>query len=369
MLSVPNESSSRKYHPPLSPASSHGKFSSAASSREALLTTSSNDIPLRKLIAAASSSKPSRPLHTSTSNLSLQSWPGHPRQPPQNQGRRINDHTIALSVTITLAILVLIGVPLGAILPQKYVVPLPINVLVPFYVYPDHNSWERMFQAAIKHPESNFTIILSVDHGPSASVWPPGIYLAPIKRLNMLPNVQAIGYVDTEYGSRDGEKVRKDIATYAGWNNTDLGISGIFFDHTPAEDVNDARIYLKNVSATVRHTEGFLEPTIVVHNPGKVPNANMTNYQADVTVVFEGEYKSMPPREETKAKLRDLGGRRQDYAEIIHSVPRTMSRGGIRKIINGERRYVGWLYVTDRMGDNKYEWYSDRWEEFLDLTF
>lgn len=163
--------------------------------------------------------------------------------------------------------------------------------------------------------------------------------------------------------------MRRDIATYAGWNKTDIPLSGIFFDHTPAEDINDARIYLKNVSATVRHTEGFLEPAIVVHNPGKVPNVTMTNYHADVTVVFEGEYKDLPPRKETKAKLRGLDGSRQDYAEIIHSVPRTMSRGGIRRIINGERRDIGWLFVTDRMGDNKYEWYSDRWEEFLHLTF
>jgi hypothetical protein len=221
----------------------------------------------------------------------------------------------------------------------------------------------------IKHPDTNFTIIISVDHGPSVSAWPPGIYLAPIKRLNTLPNAQTIGYVDTAYGSRDGEKVRKDIATYAGWNNTRIALSGIFFDHTPAEDVDDARIYLKNISATVRHTEGFLEPTIVVHNPGRMPDVNLTKYHADVTVVFEGELKDMPSRDETRTKLRDLGGGRQSYAEIVHSVPRTISRGGIRKIINSARRDVGWLFVTDRVGDNKYDWYSDRWEEFLDLTF
>lgn len=223
--------------------------------------------------------------------------------------------------------------------------------------------------SAIKHPETNFTVILSVDHGPGMSVWPSGEYLAPIKRLNTLPNVQAIGYVDTANGTRDDEKVRKDIATYAGWNNTDIAISGIFLDHTPAEDIGDARIYLKNVSATVRHSGGFLEPTIVVHNPGKVPNANMTNYHADITVVFEGEFKDMPPREEFKTNLRKLNGARQDYAQIIYSVPQTLSRGGVRKIVNGEKRNVEWLFVTDRTGGNKFEWYSDRWEEFLDLTF
>lgn len=193
--------------------------------------------------------------------------------------------------------------------------------------------------------------------------------MKPIQRLNKMPNVQAIGYIDTVYGSRNNETVRKEIATYAGWNKSGIAISGIFFDHTPAEDVNDARAYLKNVSATVRHSEGFLDPKIVVHNPGKVPDANMTSYRADVTVVFEGELKDMPERGDMREKLRDLKGRREDYAEIVYSMPRTTSRGGIRKIINSARRDIGWLFVTDRLGDNKYDWYSDRWEEFLSLTW
>lgn len=225
------------------------------------------------------------------------------------------------------------------------------------------------FRSIIKHPETNFTVIVSVDHGPSSSAWPSGVYLNPIKRLNTLPNVQTIGYIDTAYGSRDGDKVRTEIATYAGWNNTEIPMSGIYFDHTPAKDVNDTRQYLRNVSATVRHSDGFRQPSIVVHNPGRVPDPSMTSYHADLTVVFEGEYSDMPMRNGTKTSLQGLSGRREDYAEIVHSVPRTISRGGIRKIINSARRDVGWLFVTDRMGDNMYEWYSDRWEEFLDLTF
>jgi hypothetical protein len=147
MLAVPTESSSRRYQPPQGPASSHGISLSAASSREALLATSSGDIPLRQLNASAASSEPSKPLRASTSRLSPPSWPGHPRQPPKQRHRHIDDHVLALSVSITLAILVIIGVPLGAILPQRYVVPLPVNILVPFFVYPEPDSWDRLFEA------------------------------------------------------------------------------------------------------------------------------------------------------------------------------------------------------------------------------
>ena len=334
------------------------------------MKTSFVTIPLQSPVNASASriAKPG-PNQASTASLSFASWPGHPRKAPAKPRRPADDRVLALSVTITLTILVLIGVPLAAILPQRYVVPLPINILIPFYIYTNPGAWDRLFEACIKHPDTNFTVVISIDHGPGSTVWPPGIYISPIKRLNTLSNVQAIGYVDTDYASRDREAVLKDIAIYAGWNKSDIAISGIFFDRTPSEDVNDARAYLKNVSATVRHSEGFLNPAIVVHNSGKIPNENITGYHVDVTVVFDGEYDNLPSQKAFKAKLRGLKGRREDYAEVVHSVPRTISRGGVRGIINRARKNVGWLYVTDRLGDNRYEWYSDRWEEFLDLIW
>ncbi|KAF1966015.1 hypothetical protein BU23DRAFT_560584 [Bimuria novae-zelandiae CBS 107.79] len=161
-------------------------------------------------------------------------------------------------------------------------------------------------------------VILSIDHGPSNTAWTAGIYIQPIKRLNTVSNVQTIGYVDTDYRERANETVRKDIATYAGWNNSGIAISGIFLGHTAPNDVHDVRGYLKNVSATVRHSEGFLDPTIVVHNPGRVPDTNMTSYHADVTVVFEGEFRDMPDRKKLKAGLSDLKGRREDFAAVVH---------------------------------------------------
>ena len=162
--------------------------------------------------------------------------------------------------------------------------------------------------------------------------------------------------------------MRDEIATYAGWSKSEIAIHGIYFDKTPAEDVGDARTYLKNISAAVRH-EGFLEPRLVVHNPGTVPNVNLTSYPADVTVVFEGEYKNMPKKEEMRAKLQALEHRREDYAYLVHSTPENISRGALRRIINGVRRDVEWLFVTDGAGDGKYDGYGSRWEEFLSLMW
>lgn len=147
MLSVPSDASSSKYLRPQSPSISQTTLSSAASSREALLAVPSADIPLRSLTSSSSSGKLAVPERASSSNLSLPHCPGHSPTTPKKRSLQVDDHVIALAVTITLALLVVIGVPLGAVLPQKCVVPLPVNVLVPFYVNPVQDSWDRLFKA------------------------------------------------------------------------------------------------------------------------------------------------------------------------------------------------------------------------------
>jgi hypothetical protein len=60
---------------------------------------------------------------------------------------RINDRVLAFAVTFALAILIAIGIPLAVILSQKYIKPLPINVLVPLYIKPEDGGWNRLEDA------------------------------------------------------------------------------------------------------------------------------------------------------------------------------------------------------------------------------
>jgi hypothetical protein len=62
---------------------------------------------------------------------------------------KIDDRMLALSVTITLAFLIMIGVPLVAVIAQKYIVQLPVNVLVPSYKFPDAGAWNRLYDAYV----------------------------------------------------------------------------------------------------------------------------------------------------------------------------------------------------------------------------
>jgi hypothetical protein len=73
-------------------------------------------------------------------------------EPTAKRKRKIDDRVLALAVTSLLAILIAIGIPLGVILPQKYIKPLPINVLVPFNLKPETGNWRRLEDAYIFPP-------------------------------------------------------------------------------------------------------------------------------------------------------------------------------------------------------------------------
>ena len=62
---------------------------------------------------------------------------------------RINDRVLAFSVTLTLAFLISLGVPLVAVIAQSLVVQLPVNVLVPPISPSDAGSWSRLYDAYV----------------------------------------------------------------------------------------------------------------------------------------------------------------------------------------------------------------------------
>ncbi|KAF2855797.1 hypothetical protein T440DRAFT_475158 [Plenodomus tracheiphilus IPT5] len=261
----------------------------------------------------------------------------------------VEDRLIALMVTFGIAVILAIAIPLGIILPQRLIKPLPINILIPFYMYPAPGAWEPLYDAIVKHIDTNFTIVINPADGPGPAVWPTGEYITVVKALNKYPNVQTLGYIDTAGGTVDNTTVRKEIETYAGWSDisSDLTLTGVFFDHTPYTDDNNTAAYLTNISATVRASDGFGGRGLVVHNPGRVPDISVMASMPNLTVIFEGAYVDMPREKKLNTKLDNLRQNREDLAMLVHSVPQDLGKTGLRKIIDDVRRDVEWLYITD----------------------
>ncbi|KAI8942631.1 hypothetical protein NX059_000685 [Plenodomus lindquistii] len=282
----------------------------------------------------------------------------------------VKDRMIALSVTFGIAVILAVAIPLSIILPQKLIKPLPINVLIPFYMYPAPGAWEPLYAAIGKHVDTNFTIVINPADGPGPAVWPTGEYITVVKALNRYPNVQTLGYIDVAGGATDNATVRKEIETYAGWSNvsSDMALAGIFFDHTPYKDDNNTAAYLKNISTTVRNSDGFVGSTLVVHNPGRIPDASVMGSMPNLTIIFEGAYADMPRKKDLTTKLDGLRQNRDDLAMLVHSTPQDLGRTGLRRIVDDIRRDVEWLYITD-LTEKVYEGYGTLLMEWLEIIW
>ncbi|KAJ4379863.1 hypothetical protein N0V86_005047 [Didymella sp. IMI 355093] len=284
----------------------------------------------------------------------------------------IDDRVLALSVTLTLAFLIVVGVPLVAVIAQKVIVQLPVNVLVPSYTFPDAGSWNRLYDAIVQHQDVKFTVIINPDNGPGNGTRPSVEYIDVLNALEVYPHVQTLGYIRTDRGTRDNATVRAEIATYSGWSKfQDLRLNGIFFDQTPYRDEGHANEYLRNISATVRHSKGFLEPKLVVHNPGCVPDVGLVRYRTDMIVIFEGAYSDLPGREQMSNSVKELQEHslhRQNFGLLVHSTPPNTGNVRLRKVVDNVRRSVEWLYITDLTG-NVYGGYGSLWEQWLNLIW
>lgn len=218
----------------------------------------------------------------------------------------------------------------------------------------------------------SFTVIINPDDGPGNGTRPSRDYADVLNALEVYPHVRTLGYIRTDRGTRDNATVRAEISTYSGWSKfQDLSLNGIYFDQTPYRDEGNARAYLRNISATVRHSEGFLEPKLVVHNPGCVPDVGLVRYRTDMIVVFEGAYPSLPGRHQLSNSIKELERHslhRQNFGLIIHSTPSNTGNVRLRKIVDNVRRSVEWLFITD-LTENVYSGYGSLWEQWLDLIW
>jgi hypothetical protein len=225
----------------------------------------------------------------------------------------------------------------------------------------------------VKHPSTHFSIILNPANGPGNSTSPSASYVEALESLNVYPNVHALGYIDTYGGLLPNETVRAQIATYAGWKGVSAGMAlrGVFFDRTPTSSDADGLVkeYLRVVSDAVRQADGWSGAQgLVVHNPRGVPDREIRLHAPDVMVVFEGAYADMPGREALHKELEGTKGGRADWAMMVHSAPSDLGRAGLRKIVEGARRDVEWLYVTD-LTTSMYSDYGADFEEWLDVTW
>ncbi|PNS17959.1 hypothetical protein CAC42_3918 [Sphaceloma murrayae] len=164
-------------------------------------------------------------------------------------------------------------------------------ILFPLYLYPSPNAWKPLYDQIDQYPKVNFEIIVNPNSGPGTGV-PDQNWIDTLSKLNSKPNTNLIGYVSTQWATRDMAAVKQDISAYASWTTykkANLTIEGIFFDEAPADASPALVSYMRNVTAFAR--SALKTPTKrIVFNPG-CPVPKDYYAIADTIVGFEDYYK------------------------------------------------------------------------------
>lgn len=97
----------------------------------------------------------------------------------------------------------------------------------------------------------------------------------------------------------------------------------------------------------------------IIHNPGTIPDKELTEIRPEVTAVFEesfSRYRSCGQNEQKALDIYD----RKGASYILHSVPRDQIKPLIREL----RPRAEYIFVTDRR-NKYYEGFGESWSDFI----
>ncbi|MFJ4518295.1 spherulation-specific family 4 protein [Streptomyces sp. NPDC088816] len=149
-----------------------------------------------------------------------------------------------------------------------------MSLLVPLYVHPaeDPGAWHRLIRSASR----TYGVVLNPASGPGAGPDPAFTAVAEALRA---AGARLLGYVDTDYGTRDAAEVADEVRRHREWYAAD----GCFLDRVTA-----APDGLPACRKLVRSARRLGAGTVVL-NPGVHPAPGYARI-ADLTVTFEGHW-------------------------------------------------------------------------------
>ena len=215
------------------------------------------------------------------------------------------------------------------------------GVIVPLYSHPDE-SWDKLIHEKSYKPVPIIAII-NPDNGPGTKNYE---FVAGIQKLQRA-GITVLGYVYTDYGSRDTSSVMSDISSYENWYH----VNGIFFDemsHSPGLET-----YYANLTKYVKD----LGMDTTVGNPGvdTIPSYVGT---VDNMVIYENS--SLP-------SLEFLDGWHSNYDKSNFSIISYNISNMNSTYIKLASKHVGNIYITDQSNPNPWEKLSSHFDELMSI--
>jgi Spherulation-specific family 4 len=209
-----------------------------------------------------------------------------------------------------------------------------LQILLPLYIYPnwyDKNkyAWKQVIAAAKKVP---IVAIINPNSGPNNA--PPNTdYQQGIKDLHQA-GVKIVGYVPSNYSSRDIQSVKTDIDLYAKYFKVD----GIFIDEA-ASSIEKASYYQQLYQYIKSKSIAYK----VIINPGvNLDETYIKQGVADIIITFENYQKNW--NSYTVAKYQK-NYPAQKFAALVHTTAnRKLMRSTLDRAIKNN---LGYIYITD----------------------
>ncbi|KIS65776.1 uncharacterized protein UMAG_06157 [Mycosarcoma maydis] len=179
------------------------------------------------------------------------------------------------------------------------------RIIVPLYIYPLPNAWDKLYTAIRANPAAAFTVIINPNSGPGSGNAPDSDYTEAIKKLRATPApgqiLELVGYVATGYGKTLAKNVKADVTKYSRWP-TAVRPDGIFFDETDTaskylDQYAKYTDFVKSLNWTTTSTTSSKQCNskslvqrsgITILNPGTWPqDARFWSTSSDHIIVYE----------------------------------------------------------------------------------
>lgn len=219
------------------------------------------------------------------------------------------------------------------------------TILIPLYSYPNgqySSEWDKLINFQTK---KEVVVIINPDNGPGNQK--DDNFGEKIKILKN-KGFKVIGYVYTNYGSRDLNQVYKDIDS---WFSFYPDINGIFLD----EVVDKNQTYYSKIADYIKSKNNLL---LTVGNPGTEVNLSYLSI-FDRLIVFENSYNNFI-NYNLKYKYSDINPSK--VCILIYAVLDTTSFEKAKS--KGLSNNIGCQYLTDKNNTDLYFKISS----FLDKT-
>ncbi|MEA1948303.1 MAG: spherulation-specific family 4 protein [Thermodesulfobacteriota bacterium] len=239
-----------------------------------------------------------------------------------------------------------------------------VEMLYPLYNYPNWNDpdsyiWDDIAAAGSDIP---ITAIINPANGPGGDSSPNSDFQKGLKDLTE-GGVEIIGYVATEYGTRNINYVKSDIKQYNDdfTDGDNYSVTGIFLDQVKNTTDRNTLAYYQELWHYVKNSSDTPNLDFVVLNPGINTPEVFLDF-ADVIIVFEGNFSDWINYTPDSYLVNYTSDR---FSYLVHS-----TMGGCVEMENaidlGPKRNILYGFVTDDLLPNPWDNFPSFWEEEVD---